>query len=145
MERPRGITVASLLALCAGLLDIISGAAQAANVAVIEQPLATTPGLLHGLNGVAGIGGEVALSALTLAVGAASLVFGVGTWLVRPWAWALGAGLQWVVMIEHVILMTLDGVTLLRFAIFTLAVGILLYLHGADVRGAFDAHARSPA
>ena len=145
MARPRGITVVSLLALGAGLLGSISGVAQIARMAVIEQPLVATPGLLHRLGGAFGTGGEVVLGALTLAFGVASLVFGVGAWLARPWAWALGVGLQWAVMIEQVILMTLDGVTPLRLVIFTLAVGILLYLHGADVRDAFSARARSPA
>jgi hypothetical protein len=100
--------------------------------------------LLYRLGGAFGTGGEVVLGALTLAFGAASLVFSVGAWLTRPWARAPGVGLQWAVIVEHVILMALDGVTLLRLAIFTLAVGILLYLHGADVRDAFSARARSP-
>lgn len=144
MKRPRGIVVVGTLALVAGLLGIVSGVAQVTNARLIEQPFATTPGLLHSLGSAFGSGGEVVLGALTLALGLASLVFGAGVWLTRPWAWALGVGLQWALMIEQVMLMALDGVTPVRFATFTLAVGILLYLHGADVRGAFDARSRSP-
>jgi len=125
------------------LLGIVSGVAQVTNAALIEQPFATTPGLLHSLGGAFGSGGVVVLGALTLALGAASLIFGASVWLTRPWAWALGVGLQWALMIEQVALMALDGVTPTRFATFTLAVGILLYLHGADVRGAFDVRSRA--
>ncbi len=141
MKRLHGLTAVALLALAAGILNIADGMAQIANVALVEQPLAATPGLLHSIGAVSGVGGSINPWALSVTVGAANLVFGIGAWLTRAWAWGYGVTLQWVVMILTVSLMSLDGVTPLRFAMFTLAVATLLYLHGADVRDAFDAGA----
>lgn len=143
MRRVRGITAVTLLALAAGALNIAEGVARIARASLVEQPLAATPGLLHSLGAVGGAGGAINPWALSITVGVASLVFGVGAWLTRAWAWGYGVVLQWVVMIETVTFMSLDGVTPLRFAMFTLAVVSLLYLHGAEVRDAFAAGARS--
>ena len=141
MKRLHGLTAVACLALAAGILNIAEGVARIAHVALVEQPLAATPGLLHSLGAVGGVGGSFSPWALSVTVGAANLVFGIGVWLTRAWAWGYGVTLQWVVMILTVSLMSLDGVTPLRFAMFTLAVATLLYLHGADVREAFDAGA----
>lgn len=141
MKRLHGLTAVALLALVAGILNIADGVALIANVALVDQPLAATPGLLHSLGAASGVGGSINPWALSVTVGAANLVFGIGAWLTRAWAWGYGVTLQWVEMILTVSLMSLDGVTPLRFAMFTLAVATLLYLHGADVRDAFDAGA----
>lgn len=144
MRRLRGLTAVALLALSAGALNIADGIALIARVSLVEQPLAITPGLLRSLGAVSGVGGSINPWVLAVLIGGANLVFGAGAWLTRAWAWWLGVVLQWVVMIETVVLMSLDGVTPLRFAMFTLAVATLLYLHGAEVRDAFDAGARFP-
>ncbi len=142
MKRLRGLTVVALLALIAGALNFAEGIAQIARVSLVEQPLAATPGLLHSLGSASGEGGSITPWALSLALGVVSVVFGVGVWLRRAWAWGFGVTLQWMVMIVMVAFMSLDGVTPLRFAMFTLAFSTLLYLHGAEVRDALDVGAR---
>ncbi len=144
MRRLSGLTAVVFLALTAGTLNIADALARIAHVSLVEQPFAVTPGLLHSLSAESGLGGSFNPWVLSILIGAANLVFGIGAWRIRAWAWWLGVVLQWVVMIETIVLMSLDGVTPLRFAMFTLAVATLLYLHGADIRDAFVAGARSP-
>jgi hypothetical protein len=139
MRQVRGLTTVSLLALAAGALGVAGGVAQIVNGTLVTQPFAITSGLLHSLNGANGSGGAINPAMLSTLVGVAYLAFGLGARLRRAWAWGFGVTLQWVVLIETVVFMALDGVTPLRFASFTLAVALLLYLHGADARDALAA------
>lgn len=86
VQRPVGVTVIALLAIFAGLIGICW--------AVSLSGFATVTwltGALFGGDGLQAWGNSALWGAITGLAGAVfSLIFGIGAWNLRPWAWWVG-------------------------------------------------------
>lgn len=134
MQRPTGVTILAILAVIGGILGILGslaligiGGAAAGIGAAANQ-------------GAAGLGGAVVvligLGSLLSAV--LSLVFGIGAWGLRPWAWTLGVFAEALSLVLSLLgLLGRSGNAGGRLLSAVIAAGILYYLFRPAVRHAF--------
>jgi hypothetical protein len=128
--RPTGITIISVVALIAGILQIFSGLG------------------LIGLGGIAasvgiGIGGFAFIGGLALiALGIADLAIGYGFWTVKLWAWRLGVILAIVNVVWALISLVLVNFDVVSLLLTVVISGIwIYYLNLPSIRAAFGAPA----
>ena len=126
-ERPLGVTILAILALIGGFFGLLGGIA-----------LLGLGGLAAGL-GAAVDGTYAMIIGLGLLVQAVlNLAFGIGAFMLKPWAWTLGVVAQVLGL-----LLTVLNVVLLRADLGGQIVGVLIsiailyYLFTPGVRAAF--------
>jgi len=89
-QRPTGITILAVLAIIGGLFSLFGGCTVVAGGALIGAM-----GAQAGVNGAAAGGGLLSVYGIViLAIAVADIVFGIGAWTLKPWAWMLGLVLQ---------------------------------------------------
>ncbi|MEZ4519906.1 MAG: hypothetical protein R3C44_24760 [Chloroflexota bacterium] len=98
-QRPTGVTIISILAILAGAIGICW--------AITLSGFATVgwfTGALFGSAGLQDWGNSAVIGAISGAVGAVlSIIFGVGAWQLRPWAWWWGIIAMAVSLISPII------------------------------------------
>jgi hypothetical protein len=78
VQRPTGVTILAVLSIIGGILLLLGGIA------------------LLGLGGAVAAGGNsggglaVILGIVLLVIAVLELAFGIGAWMLKPWAWMLG-------------------------------------------------------
>lgn len=132
MKRPVGVTIIAIIAIIAGVLQLLGG------LSLLGMGTGALQAFLP-----AGMGGTELLGAIGIGAGVAALimavlyiVFGVGALGLRSWAWTLGVVLYAISVIAGVIAMvTAFSVPVLISTI--VAAAILAYLMMPTVRAAF--------
>jgi hypothetical protein len=85
-QRPTGITILAILGIVGGILGLMGGCGLVglgAFTGVLgAQAGSGQLGMLAGFTGIWGI--------LILALAIVEIAFGIGAWMLRPWAWILG-------------------------------------------------------
>ncbi len=125
-QRPTGVTILAILAIIGGVLGLCGSIS------------------LLGLGGLTAVSGEVSTGATAGIFGGLGIIssvlylaFGVGAWLLKPWAWILGvigAGLS----IVSNVLSLVGGGTLIAAVIgLIIPVVILWYLFRPEIKAAF--------
>jgi len=127
--RPTGITILAVLSAISGVLSILAGLGLLAGGAALAAVVS-----VGGLFTIFGI--------LAIVIGALSLAFAYGAWMLLPWAWILGIASQ-LIGIGVTIVQIVLGYQSITGAIIGIAISliILYYLDTPDVRRAFG---RSP-
>src|SRR5437764_10120878 len=82
VQRPTGITILAVLAIIGGLLGLLGGCASLGVGTLATGTNTSGGGLL------------LVLGVIALANACLSLAFGIGAWLLKPWAWTLGVASQ---------------------------------------------------
>jgi hypothetical protein len=129
MQRPNGVTIHAVLAIIGGVLGLL------ASVALIGLGgAAAAGGAAQGaaMGGLAAVFGGIGLISSLL-----SLAFGIGAWMLKPWAWTLGIisqGLSILLSIFAIINGSGIGSQIISILI---AGGILYYLMTPTVKQAF--------
>lgn len=123
--RPTGITILAVLSAISGVLSILAGLALLAGGAALAAAVA--------VGGLFTIFGLVAI-----VVGALSLAFAYGAWMLLPWAWTLGIASQ-LIGIGVTVVQIVLGYQSITGAVIGVAISliILYYLDTPDVRRAF--------
>lgn len=128
MRRPVGVTVLAVLAIIYGALMLLGGLTLF-GVSGFSIPGIDLAGVFTGIGVAAGIAGVIAAALF--------IVFGIGAFGLRSWAWSLG-----VVLLGVMLLVNIVGMFVTAFS-WTLAVMAVLYalaiayLFADDVRSAF--------
>jgi hypothetical protein len=125
-SRPTGITILAALAAIGGVLDLLGGL------------------LLFGLGGVVATAAGAGIGALAVVSGLALIVVGVlylglsyGFWMLKPWAWIVGAALAIVSIVVSVVGFIGGGsITSLIISIIIPAI-ILYYLTRPEIQAIF--------
>ena len=129
MQRPTGVTILAILAIIGGVLGLL------ASVALIGLGGAAAAGATAqgtAVGGMAAVFGGIGLISSIL-----SLAFGIGAWMLKPWAWTLGVisqGLSILLSIFAVINGSSIGSQIISIV---LAGAILYYLMTPTVKQAF--------
>jgi uncharacterized membrane protein (DUF2068 family) len=125
VQRPVGVTILAVLSIIGGILLLLGGIA------------------LLGLGGAAAAGGAtggglaVILGVVLLVIAALELAFGIGAWMLKPWAWMLGVISQvGSLVLSLIYILTGSDITSQLISIIIAAV-ILYYLFTPNVRRAF--------
>ena len=120
-SRPMGITILAVLSAIGGVFGIIGGLGVFA--------------LFSALGG-AGLGAILGL--FLLATSAASLFLAYGFWTLKPWAWALGIGLEGL-SIALTVLQLITGNGAIGGSVVSIAIAgvIIYYLNTPTVKSAF--------
>lgn len=139
MRRPIGVTIIAIIAIIAGVLQLLGGLSLLGMGTGALQPFLP-----------AGMGGAELLGALGIGAGVAALVmavlyivFGVGALGLRSWAWTLGVVLYAVSVVAGIVAMVTTGFTVAVVVSTIIAAAILAYLLMPDVRSAFGHESRS--
>ncbi len=85
MQRPMGVTVIAVVAAVFGVLGVLGGLMALAGGALLGSFIAASGGEAAGVGPLLMIGGLLALAGSVL-----TIVFAVGCWTAKPWAWVLG-------------------------------------------------------
>jgi hypothetical protein len=129
MQRPTGVTILAILAIIGGVLGLL------ASIALIGLGGAAAAGATAqgaAMGGMAAVFGGIGLISSLL-----SLAFGIGAWMLKPWAWTLGIisqGLSILMSIFAVISGSSIGSQIISIVI---AGAILYYLMTPTVKQAF--------
>jgi hypothetical protein len=129
MQRPTGVTILAILAIIGGVLGLL------ASIALIGLGGASAAGAAGqgaALGGLAAILGGVGLLTSLL-----SLAFGIGAWMLKPWAWTLGIvaeGLSILLSVFAIISGSSIGSQIVSIVI---AAAIIYYLMTPTVKQAF--------
>jgi hypothetical protein len=133
-QRPTGITILAVLAIIGGVLGILGGCGVVAGGALIGAM-----GAQAGVGNVTAGGGLLSVYGIViLAIAVADIVFGIGAWTLKPWAWMLGLVLQGISVVVAIVSI-LAGWSSIGSQIIGLAVNavIIYYLMTPDVKKAF--------
>ncbi len=122
MSRPTGVTILAILAIVVGLLNILAGAVLLGGA--MPSAYASAAAAFR----VAGIA--------ALIIGLAYIVFAVGAFRLRPWAWGLGVVLAILTIVGDVLQLG-AGSSGASIAGIVIAAIILVYLFQPGVRTAF--------
>lgn len=126
--RPTGVTVLAILAALNGIFSVIGGLALAGLSAAVGALGAAGPfGALAGVGSVLGI---------TVAIlGVVGIIWAVGAYRLRPWAWTLGIVVYAISVLMAIITTMLGG----SVDVLTIALGasVLFYLTRPHVKDAF--------
>lgn len=77
------------------------------------------------------------LGFVTLILAVLDIVFGIGAWLLKPWAWTLGVGLEVVSIIVDILFITQGASIGSEVVGIIIALIVLYYLTRPNVRQAF--------
>jgi hypothetical protein len=133
-KRPMGITILAILGIVGGLFMILGGCSVVAGGAVIGAM-----GAQAGMGDVTGGGALLSVYGIVLLVIAvADIVFGIGAWTLKPWAWMLGLVLQGINVVIALVSIV-AGWSTFGSQIIGLAINavIIYYLMTPDVKKAF--------
>ncbi len=133
-QRPMGITILAVLAIIGGVLGILGGCSVVAGGALIGAM-----GAQAGVGGAATGGGLLSLyGVVILLIAVADIVFGIGAWTLKPWAWMLGLVLQGVNVVVALVSI-LAGWSSIGSQLIGLVINgvIIYYLMTPDVKKAF--------
>lgn len=127
MQRPTGITILAVLAIIGGLLGLCGGLT------------------LFGVGGLGVLGGSAEAGGLGFLFGGMSLLsavlylaFGIGAWLLKPWAWILGIiGAAWSILSSVVSLIAGGGSLIGTIIAIIIPAIILWYLFRPEIKQAF--------
>lgn len=139
MRRPMGVTIIAIIAIIAGVLQLLGG------LGLIGVGTGAFQAVLPG-----GMGGADLLGALGVGAGVAAIVmavlyitFGVGALGLRSWAWTLGVVLYAVSVLAGIVAMVTTGFSAAVVISTIIAAAILAYLLMPTVRAAFGHESRS--
>ncbi len=125
-QRPTGVTILAILAIIGGVLGLCGSLS------------------LFGLGGLAAVSGEVSTGAMTGLYGGLGLVssliylaFGVGAWLLKPWAWILGVIAAGLSVVSNVLSLVGGGTLIAAVIGLIIPVVILWYLFRPEIKAAF--------
>jgi hypothetical protein len=131
--RPTGVTVIAVLAIIVGVLGAIVGL-----LALLAGGLLTAAGAASGTAEGAAAGGLVLiLSIILLAIAIAEIVFGIGAWGLKPWAWTLGVVLFGANIILSVIQAIISNNWTGQILGILISAVVLYYLFTPPVKAAF--------
>ncbi len=131
MQRPTGITILAVLAFIGGVFGILGAFALIAGGAIIGAA---------GASAVTSAGGGLiaVYGILVLILSVVELVFAVGAWGLKPWAWQLGVILEGFSIVLSIISI-LVGWSTIGNQIVSVAIAaiIIYYLMTPDIKRAF--------
>jgi hypothetical protein len=133
-QRPMGITILAILGIIGGVLGILGGCSVVAGGALIGAM-----GAQAGVNEAAAGGGLLSVYGIViLLIAVADIVFGIGAWTLKPWAWMLGLVLQGLNVVIALVSIV-AGWSTFGSQIIGLAINavIIYYLMTPDVKKAF--------
>jgi hypothetical protein len=133
-QRPTGITILAILGIIGGVLGILGGCGVVAGGALLGAA-----GAQAGVGDAAGMGGLLSVYGIViLLLAVADIVFGIGAWTLKPWAWMLGLVLQGISVVIALVSIV-AGWSSFGSQIIGLAVNavIIYYLMTPDVKKAF--------
>jgi hypothetical protein len=127
MQRPTGVTILAVLAIIGGVLGLCGGLT------------------LFGVGGLGVLGGSAAAGGMGFLFGGLSLVsailylaFGIGAWMLKPWAWILGiVGVAVSILSTLVTLVSGNGSLISAIISIIIPVIILWYLFRPEIKKAF--------
>lgn len=116
-----------------GILGILAGLAIIAAGGIVAST-----GAAVGTTAAASAGGFLlVLGFVTLILAVLDIVFGIGAWLLKPWAWTLGVGLEVVSIIVDILFITQGASIGSEVVGIIIALIVLYYLTRPNVRQAF--------
>jgi uncharacterized membrane protein (DUF2068 family) len=133
MQRPVGVTILAILSFIAGVWGLLGGlvllgfGGAIAGVTAMRHP---------GMGAVIG-GLAVVLAGITLATGALSLVFAIGAWSLKPWAWTLGIVTHGIILLASLGAAMGPGIGATRWGRIIISAVVLFYLFRPEIRRAF--------
>jgi hypothetical protein len=133
-QRPLGITILAILGIVGGLFMILGGCGVIAGGAVIGAM-----GAQAGVGEVTAGGGLLTVYGIVLLlIAVADIVFGIGAWTLKPWAWMLGLVLQGINVVIALVSIV-AGWSTFGSQIIGLVINavIIYYLMTPDVKKAF--------
>lgn len=133
MQRPFGITILAILAILSGLWGVLKGLV----IAGIGGAVATWVAPTHPLAGAVVGGIAAAWGIIALVLGLFLLVFGVGAWGLKAWAWSLGVLTEAGNLIWSLLVALGPGTLRGQLPAILVAGGILFYLTTPEVKRAF--------
>lgn len=132
VKRPIGVTIIALLAILSGLI----GACWAISLSGFATAAWLT-GALFGGDGLQAWGNSALWGAITgVASAVFSLIFGIGAWNLRPWAWWVGV-IAMALSLINPILALISGDIVPGFFGLIIPVAVLIYLLLPSTRQAF--------
>ena len=125
-QRPTGVTILAILAIIGGVLGLLAALGLLGATATVASATGVASGTI------------VLLGAVSLVLGVADLVFGIGALQLKTWAWTLGIGLEALSIIENIVDAALK-LSNIGSAIISIAIGayIIYYLFRPNVQQAF--------
>ena len=142
-KRPTGVTILALLAIVGGILGIFGSLAivvlggfigGASAIPDVQQAAGGADAATQVANAAAA---AVGVGVATFVISVIQLIFGLGAWLLKKWAWTIGVlveGLQILSVIVGWLVSGFTGSSLITLAI---AAVILWYLFRPNVKAAF--------
>jgi hypothetical protein len=138
-QRPVGVTIIALLAILSGLIGLCWAVSLSGFAGV-----AWLTGTLFGGDGLQSWGNSTLWGAITGALSAVfSLVFGIGAWNLRPWAWWVGV-IAMVIGLISPILALINGDIVPGVFGLIIPAAVLIYLLIPGTRQAFLNFERTP-
>ncbi len=133
-QRPMGITILAILGIIGGVLGILGGCGVVAGGALLGAA-----GVQAGESNVGALGGLLSVyGILLLVISVAWIVFGIGAWTLKPWAWMLGLILVGASIVLS-LLSIIAGWSTIGSQIISIVIDavIVYYLMTPDVKRAF--------
>jgi len=126
MQRPTGVTVLAVLAIIFGALGIFGSFAIIGGGALLASATGVSGGIV------------IVLGILTLVTSALALAFGIGAWMLKPWAWTLGVA-NYILSLVLSVIFIITGVSSIGGEIVSIIIAgaILYYLMTPPVKQAF--------
>jgi hypothetical protein len=128
-ERPLGITILAVLAIIGGIFLLLGGLALLALGGVAASQGDSVSGALGGFAAILGI--------VTLVLAILYLAFGVGAWMLKPWAWTLGVVSQVLSLLIALVQIILGSSITGQIVGIIISAVILYYLFTPNVKAAF--------
>jgi uncharacterized membrane protein (DUF2068 family) len=125
-KRPTGITILAILALIGGIFMVLAGILALTGSAFLAT---------QGEGGVAVL--AIIIGLIMLVAGVLNLVFAVGAWSLKPWAWTLGIIVQVISLVMAIVQGATSGNWGNQALSIIIAIIILYYLNTRGVKEAF--------